>query len=483
MKRSQLWAGTALLALPLTAPAAEIFNPYIALPTGSWPTAVAIGDVNGDGLNDVALTTSYYFDPENDYKLFVFLQDGSGNLTTPIKYATHSSYTARAESVVIADVTGDGLNDIVIGNGGASIEIFPQDGTGQLAPSTVIATVYSDRIRAGDLNGDGLTDIAGIEWGGSEAGVFLQDLSGNLSLSASYYAPHGGYDDLEIGDINTDGLDDIIVMSGQLYAYDNIAVLLQTATGSFGPAAYYDLGGDESTHGVGVGDVNGDGANDVVVSYGGNRPYSNIAIFAQNGTGTLDPATSTASYDVPEPVEVADLDGDQLDDIIVLHGGWSRAGVYLQQGDGSLAAEALYTIPYASHYNPHGMAVGDINGDRSPDLAIADSNNGLVILTNSIEFVNHAPVAMAGADVTVARWTTVTLDGTASYDPDGTITNYAWQQVSGESVTLQQSGTPGIVSFQAPNAPHPIELVFELTVTDNEGSSATDQVAVTVVKK
>lgn len=52
---------------------APLFEPYSAISTGSWPEAVAIGDVNGDGLNDVVMVTSSYFNPDSDYKLFVFL--------------------------------------------------------------------------------------------------------------------------------------------------------------------------------------------------------------------------------------------------------------------------------------------------------------------------------------------------------------------------------------------------------------------------
>jgi hypothetical protein len=68
---------------------ASLFGPYTTMATGSWPEAVAIGDVNGDGLNDVVLVTSSYFSPDNDYKLFVFLQDTSGALLPPIRWHLH----------------------------------------------------------------------------------------------------------------------------------------------------------------------------------------------------------------------------------------------------------------------------------------------------------------------------------------------------------------------------------------------------------
>jgi hypothetical protein len=482
-------AGGVSMALAGTSYADIAMLPYQAVATGSHPEAVAIGDVTGDGKNDVVMTTSYYFDPDNDYKLFVFAQETSGALAAPVKYATNGGYSNAPMTVGIGDVNNDGRNDVVVGNKGTSIEVFLQDPTGALLPGRTVATPYSLKLRVGDLNGDGLMDVAGIGWGGTEVGVFLQDSGGSLSLSATYYAPHGGYDDLELGDVNNDGLTDIIVMSGQLYAYDNIAVLTQNGGGTFNPVAYYDLGGNELTKGVGVGDVTGDGKSDVVVSYGGNRPASNIAVFAQTAGGTLDAAMSMASADIPESLDVADLNGDGYPDLVVLHGGWYAAGVYEQNADGSLSAEALHPLPYASHYNPHGLAVGDINSDDAPDIVVADYNNGLVTLLNGSPQVppppaNEAPVADAGPDRTVAQRRTVTLNGTASSDSDGTIVAYTWTQIAGTPVTIAATSTPGIVKFIAPRYERRSTntLTFELVITDDDGATSTDQVSVVVRK-
>src|SRR5206468_799185 len=211
----------------------------------------------------------------------------------------------------------------------------------------------------------------------------------------AYGIAHGGWDDLEVGDVNNDGLADIVVMSGQ--ASLRVGVLAQRAGGGFEAPAYYNIP-DVFPGGIAVGDLNGDGANDVVVAYGGNRPSSKIGVYYQNASRTLDPIAARDSYDIPEAVEIADVTGDGRKDVIVLHGGWMAMGVYEQLPDGTLRKEELFGIPYATHYNPHGLAVGDINGDGQNDVVIADYNYGLVVLYhNRPAGTTSAPAKAAAA--------------------------------------------------------------------------------------
>ena len=388
-----------VLALPAAAADAN-FQTYQSHPVGSWPEAVAIGDVTGDGRNDVVMTTSFYFDEPNDYRLWVFAQGADGSLSAPVSYATAAAYGNRPESVAIGDLTGDGRADVVLGLSGLGIQVFPQTATGVLGAPTFTSTTESLVLRLGHLNGDGRLDVAALGWASDTVSVFLNDGSGGLQAPATYPARHGGYDDLEVDDVSGDGLDDLVVMSGQSFDA-NISVLRQLAGGGFGPAAEYRVGTSTLTSGIGVGDVTGDGRNDVVASYGGNKPSSFVAVFAQTADGVLAAPVSYASYDIPEPVDVADLDLDGRADVVTLHGGWNAAGVYRQRADGTLAAEELSTIPYASHYNPHGLALGDVNGDGSPDAVLADYNHGLVVLRNTRAGVPPPPPPPPAADVGV----------------------------------------------------------------------------------
>jgi hypothetical protein len=393
-----------LLATVVPAAASAGFQPYQAYPVGSWPEAVAIGDVTGDGRNDVVMTTHYYFDAPNDYRLWVFEQQAGGTLAPPVSYATAAAYANGPDSVAIGDITGDGRNDVVLGLTRLGVQVFPQLATGGLGEPATTLTNDSHKIGLGHLDADGLLDVAGIPWGtdSDTVSVMLNDGAGGLQAPVVYPVTHDGYDDLEIADVTGDARDDLVVMSGQGSA-PNVSVVPQLAGGGFGAPAEYRVpeGTWDSTQGIGVGDVTGDGRNDVVASQGGNKPNSWIAVFAQDGAGTLNAPVSYASYDIPEPVEVADLDLDGRADVVTLHGGWQRAGMYRQQSNGVLAAETLFTIPYASHYNPHGLAVGDIDGNGSPDLAVADYNHGLVVLRNTGSVPPPPPPPPPVADVSV----------------------------------------------------------------------------------
>lgn len=357
-----------------------LFEPYVEFPVGSWPEAVAMGDMNSDGRQDVVMTTSYYFDPPNDYHIFVFLQDAKGHLEPPVKYAA-----GNGASIDIGDLNGDGKDDVVVSADNA-VGVFLQNDSGDLDPMVTYRSNHNSftnvyKLRVGDFNADGLMDVASIDWGtqSDDVDVFLQNAQGTLARPHTLQALHEGYDDLEVGDINDDGRDDIVVMSGQGFG-DNLGVLLQRSEGGFDPAVYYHLPDTELSAGVGIGDANGDALQDVVLSFGGNQPSSGIGVFSQNPGGTLDPARGYRSYDIPEPVEVADVNHDGRNDVLVAHGGFVAMGVFLQDANGALLPYELYPLPYATHYNPHGLAVGDINGDGASDVAIADYNNGMVVL-------------------------------------------------------------------------------------------------------
>ncbi len=306
------------------------------------------------------------------------MQEPDGTLAAPVSYATAATFSHLPETVAIGDLTGDNRNDVVVGHSGLGVELFPQLANRTLGAPTLTPTVNSNKIRIGQLSDDTRLDVAGVGWGTDTVSVLLQDRRGGLLAPVDFPVQHDGYDDLEIANVSGDKRAEIIVMSGQGLVPD-VTVLRRTGNGRFGQGTEYPLG--HSANAIGVGDANGDGRTDVVVASGGNRPRSTVSVLAQTSKKKLAAPVPYASYDRPGPVEVADVTRDGRADVVVAHNSWSRVGVYEQRADGTLGAERLLVVPYGN-YDPHGLAVGDINSDGVPDIAIADSNNGLVVLRN-----------------------------------------------------------------------------------------------------
>ena len=434
----------------LASSSANLFFPYVNFPVTS-PYAVGIGDFNNDGRLDAAVTTQ-----GNELK--VFLQNMSGNLAGAVTYTTG----LRPESVAVGDLNNDGRDDIVVANFNSNtIGVFIQQPDGTLASQVSYATgTGPDAVAVGDINGDGLDDVAVSNWNSSYISIFIQNSSGTLNTSINYASPQAGYDDIAIGDVNGDGLNDVVKMSGQLYANPDLSVYLQTGSGTLASAVSYSLPGNILGTSIGLGDVTGDGKVDVVMSYGGNRPNSNIAVFAQAADGSLLPGISYSAYDIPEAVNVADVNGDGLADVVAAHGGWNAISVFAQQANGTLGSYSTYPLRVfsASHFKPQALTIGDINSDGLPDVLVANSNFGLDVFYHlpvditsptvvSITRADPNPTSAASVNFTVSFSEAVTGVGLADFalSTTGTLANTAITAVnsSGSAYTVTVSTGTG----------------------------------------
>ena len=115
-------------------------------------------------------------------------------------------------------------------------------------------------------------------------------------------------------------------------------------------------------------------------------------------------------------------------------------------------------------------------------LTVTDNDGASSSLTTNVlvKNVNISPVANAGTNQTVNENTTgVKLDGSKSFDKDGTITSYMWQQIAGPTVTLSSPNSAS-TTFTAPSVTADTTLSFKLTVTDDNGASSSATTSVLV---
>lgn len=385
-----------------TATIIPLFQPYTIYPANTG-IAVGSGDFNGDGRQDAAMTTAG--------QLLVFLQDENGSLAAPVSYPASSNPI----SLGVGDLNHDGLVDIVtadfISN---TISVYLQGPDGMLAARVTYPTgLQPDALAVGDLDGDGWDDIAVSHWNSAYIGIFIQNYNGILNPMMAFAAPMAGYDDIAIGDINGDGGNDIVKMNGQ---------------GSAPRLSVYPRGGATTTYdincndncvpgGIAIGDLTGDGFADVVVTYGDIAPASSIAVFPQFAGTSLDWPVTYAAQDVPEPVEIADLNLDGQNDIVVAHGYWGDGfSVYLSP----INTYSFFSLPHADgYYEPQALAVGDLNNDGLPDVVVA-SSQGLVVAYHDISILvpTTTPVSTSTPTQTVTASPTPTPD----YTPTATKT-------------------------------------------------------------
>jgi Bacterial Ig-like domain/FG-GAP-like repeat len=334
----------------------------------------AFGDVNGDGIADVLMSTLP--DAPAPYQLGVFLLLGraDGTLAAPTRVDVGPSSSAcLTEAIVIGDVNGDGRADVVIGSYVCGIQVLRQSPAGTLALAEHLVTSQASRLRLADLDGDGKLDLVGTGAEQSRVGIWKRDPSGALVESGSFQVVFPA-SDFDIGDLDGDGRPDMAFRIGPPLTGAGVALVMQQPDGSFVLNPTFLATGQPmyGVNAIAIADVNGDGRADVIAA-----AIDRVAVFHQGSGGSF-VLTTLPTLIGATSVSVADMNNDGRPDLVITHLAENRVGVSYQQSSGMLSAEELYVVPALGASSQQPMALGDVTGDGRRDILV----NGALLRQN-----------------------------------------------------------------------------------------------------
>lgn len=299
---------------------------------GENPTGLAAFDVDGDGDLDLAAANH-----ETEY-LTLLLNDGMGAFEPAPASPVRIEVDPHPHTVAAADLDGDGRTDLLVDHrsAGGLLPLYGNDERG-FEPGEVVGLggdPYRDLVVA-DLDGDGVLDLAtpneravGVRPGRAGGGF------GELrELDASRVAPYG----LATGDVNGDGVPDLAASSGE--GGEGVVVLLGDGSGGFRPAAGSPYPATRGFSAIDVADLDGDGRDDLAVT---GWDAGEVAIlYGRDLDGDDRRAPAVRRVDVgegPWSVSAADFDADGRDDLAVAVTGEEKVVVLLGRGEEGIAS-------------------------------------------------------------------------------------------------------------------------------------------------
>jgi len=357
-------------------------------------SGIVVDDFDGDGRADIAVANSYVdAPPPHPGYVYVYRQTASGAYADPDMYPIGPDPWGLSSG----DINNDGRLDLVaatpvsvapapgVTSDSGQISILRQDpaNAGAFLPFQSVATGGAATDAAvGLLNADSLPDVvvADSVLVNGRALLFPQNPAspGNFLSPVSLLVGAGhGSEDVAVGDVNGDGLSDVVLAAGDL-----VAVFYRNAVGGFDPVQ--TLGAGKHVSGVALADLDRDKRMDIAVANAGNAPDggtgdSSVTILRQVTAGSF------TALNIPVPdgarrLAIADLNNDTLPDIAVV------SIVYQSQAPSKVSVLVnLNTLPgqfflsgvYDGTRNANFIAVGDINNDSLNDIVL---NEGPTVL-------------------------------------------------------------------------------------------------------
>ncbi|PJJ59046.1 putative secreted protein (Por secretion system target) [Hymenobacter chitinivorans DSM 11115] len=415
---------------------------------GSFSPVLATGDLNGDGRPDLAVAN------QESNTVGVLLNSA----TTPGSFGSVVVYTAstasRCRGIAIADVNGDGANDLITGtNSQIGVRLGSKTTPGTFGALTTYASGSSvtDEIVVGDVNGDGRPDIVAGNTSTNTVSVLLNSATtpGTFGAAVTYLTnANSSLRGVALGDLNNDNRPDIVAVND---ADNTVSVLLNSATtpGTFPTAVSYALG-SSSPLGVTIGDLNGDGFAEIVAeNYGGNYGVTvSVLVNSPTTPGSFPTAANVINTGGMGPCHavIRDLNADGKPDLAIAN--------FYSNDLSVLLSTTSFTAPTLSSVNPTSGPVGTsvtLTGARLGG-ATAVSFNGTAASTFAV--VNATTVTATVPTGATTGNVTVTTSG-------GTSNGVAFAV----NPTVAISSTAGSSGSTTTTSPLPFTVTFSQGVT------------------
>lgn len=434
--------------------------------------SVELSDLDGDGKSDILFVN---FESGSGSVLVVRRNTGifgvidvSSNFANPQEFVTGSTPFALA----VGDLDGDGKQDVAVANyGGNSISVFRNTSTTgniSFAPKVDYPTTGNGptSIAIQDLDGDGKADIVTADQTSHWVSIFKNaSTTGTISFNRQAGLSTGtvtGPVSVKLGDLNGDDKPDLVVVgksSNRVTIFRNTSTINTISFET--PITNYTTG--TSPYSVAIGDLDGDGKADLAVSNESSRTislYKNTTSSAASITFVAQGATTALGSGKPSIVAMGDLDGDGKTDLAVsmfetqnvaTYGNTSTIGTI----SFSSANIIQSSIASGAGNGPQSIAMGDIDGDGLPDIVSSNFGGGstalgilrnflLVPRLNGLSYPTPNTFTVNGPSVNL---TPTLLEGRASsYSitpslPSGLVFNTTTGVISGVPTQVDQART------------------------------------------
>jgi hypothetical protein len=377
------------------------------LPTGAYPVRVVVADLDGDGKPDLIVGNI------NDHTIGIYRNiSTAGSLSSdsfaPPVLLDVPDGTSSPFNLVAADLDGDGKLDIIAADAGNNlVSVFHNN----CVPGHITADSFGARVdfvtgatpmdvEVADMDGDGKPDLVTANATDGTVSI-LRNTSVVGSLTAASFAPKidiatgSGCFTVAVGDLDGDGRPDLATANSRESSVSVLRNLSSPGRIAFAPKA--SLSTLQAPFHVAIGDLDGDGKPDLLVAC----YYANsLSVFRNLSTvGSLTAGSFASRIDYPlsgrgHRAAVGDLDGDGKPDIAVVTELSPALSIFRNvSAPGSFTGDSLADrVDFATGPNPASVAICDLDGDGRPDIVFCNEYNATItIYRNKVPFGNGAP--------------------------------------------------------------------------------------------